>query len=163
MSINVALEDATDPSFLLQLIAAVHRMSAPPSSLTIELLETSADIDLCAAAAALTRVRLLGVGISIDDFGTQSSSLARLQHLPANELKIDRSFIANLVKFKQDQIIVRSVIGMARELGLSTVAEGIEDQETMNLLVDMECGYGQGFYLARPLAPEDASRMIERA
>ena len=161
LSINVSLDDATDPSFLLQLTAAVNAMSDPPASLTIELLEASADLDLCAAAAALTRVRLLGVGVSIDDFGTQSSSLARLQHLPANEIKIDRSFVANLQKFKQDQIIVRSVIGMARELGLSAVAEGIEDHETMRLLLEMGCIYGQGFHLARPMPVEDATRLIQ--
>jgi EAL domain-containing protein (putative c-di-GMP-specific phosphodiesterase class I)/CheY-like chemotaxis protein len=161
VSINVSVEDATDQSFLLQLTAAVNAMSAPPASLTIELLESSADLDLFAAAAALTRVRLLGVGISIDDFGTQSSSLARIQHLPANELKIDRSFIANLQKFRQDQIIVRSVLGMARELGLSAVAEGIEDHETMRLLLEMGCIYGQGFHLAKPMPVEDATRLLQ--
>jgi EAL domain-containing protein (putative c-di-GMP-specific phosphodiesterase class I) len=160
LSINVALDDATDSSFLLQLTAAVNAMSAAPASLTLELLESSTEHDLCAAAAVLTRVRLLGVGISIDDFGTQSSSLARLQHLPANELKIDRSFITNLRKFKHDQTIVRSVIGLARELGLSAVAEGIEDYETTRLLLEMGCVYGQGFYLAKPMPAEDATRLI---
>ena len=161
ISVNVALEDATDPSFLLQLTAAVNAMSAPPASLTVELLESSADVDLHAAAAALTRVRLLGVNVSIDDFGTQSSSLARLQNLPANELKIDRSFVVNLPKFKQDQIIVRSVITMARELGLPAVAEGIEDHDTMRLLVEMGCVYGQGFLFAKAMPAEDATRLLE--
>jgi len=160
ISINVALEDAVDQSFLLQLTAAVNSMSAPPASLTIELLEGNTGLDLFAAAAALTRVRLLGVGVSIDDFGTQSSSLARLQHLPANEIKIDRSFIANLQKFRQDQIIVRSMISLARELGLSAVAEGIEDHETMRLLVEMGCVYGQGFHFAKAMSAEDASQLI---
>jgi EAL domain-containing protein (putative c-di-GMP-specific phosphodiesterase class I)/ActR/RegA family two-component response regulator len=161
ISINVALEDATDPSFLLQLTAAVNAMSSPPASLTIELLEGAADLDLNAAAAALTRVRLLGVNVSIDDFGMQSSSLARLQHLPANEIKIDRSFIATLRKFKQDEIIVRSVIGLARQLGLSAVAEGIEDHDTLCLLVEMGCVYGQGWHFAKAMPAEDASRLLQ--
>jgi len=161
ISINVALDDAVDQSFLLQLTAAVNSMSAPPASLTIELLEGTSGLDIFAAAAALTRVRLLGVGVSIDDFGTQSSSLARLQHLPANEIKIDRTFIANLQKFKQDQIIVRSMIGLARELGLSAVAEGIEDHETMRLLLEMGCLYGQGFHFAKAMPAEDATQLIQ--
>jgi EAL domain-containing protein (putative c-di-GMP-specific phosphodiesterase class I) len=162
VSINVALEDATDPSFLLQLTAAVNAMSSPPASLTIELLEGSADLDLFAAAAALTRVRLLGVNVSIDDFGTQSSSLARLQHLPANEIKIDRSFITNLQKFKQDQIIVRSVITLARELNLSAVAEGVEDHDTMRLLIEMGCVYGQGWHFAKAMSSEDATQLLQQ-
>ena len=161
VSINVALEDATDPSFLLQLTAAVNSMSAPPACLTIELLESATELDLCAAAAALTRVRLLGVNVSIDDFGTQSSSLARLQHLPANEIKIDISFIANLKKFKQDQIIVRCMIAMARELGLSAVAEGIEDSETMQLLLDMGCIYGQGWHFGKAVPVAEATRVLQ--
>ena len=161
VSINVALEDATDPSFLLQLTAAVNSMSAPPACLTIELLESATELDLCAAAAALTRVRLLGVNVSIDDFGTQSSSLARLQHLPANEIKIDISFIANLKKFRQDQIIVRSMIAMARELGLSAVAEGVEDGETMQLLLDMGCIYGQGWHFGKAVPVAEATRLLQ--
>lgn len=161
ISINVALEDATDPAFLLQLTAAVNAMSAPPASLTIELLEGAADIDLFAAAAALTRARLLGVNVSIDDFGTQSSSLARLQHLPANEIKIDRTFITNLQKFRQDQVIVRSVLTMARELGLSAVVEGIEDLETARTLLEMGCVYGQGWYFAKAMPAEDATQLLQ--
>lgn len=161
MSINIALEDATDPAFLLQLTAAVNAMSAPPASLTIELLEGATSVDLFAAAATLTRVRLLGVNVSIDDFGTQSSSLARLQHLPANEIKIDRTFVTNLQKFRQDQIIVRSILTMARELGLSTVVEGIEDQATMQTLLEMGCVYGQGWYFAKAMPVDDATRLLQ--
>lgn len=160
ISINVGLPEATDPGFLLQVTAAVTSNRIQPSALTLELLEAPADMDLSAAAAALTRVRLLGVGVSIDDFGTQSSSLARLQHLPANEMKIDRSFVLNLLRFKRDQVLVRFVIGMARELGMTAVAEGIEDQETMTLLLEMGCTYGQGYHLSRPLPVAEATRLL---
>jgi EAL domain-containing protein (putative c-di-GMP-specific phosphodiesterase class I) len=163
LSINVALNDATDPAFLLQLTGLVNGMSAPASSLIIELLEAPVAIDLNAAAAALTRVRLMGVGISIDDFGTQSSSLARLQHLPANELKIDRSFVANLLKFRRDQVLVRSVIGMARDLGMTSVAEGIEDQETATLLLEMGCAVGQGFFFAKPMPAAEATDLLRQS
>lgn len=160
ISINVGLPEATDPAFLLQVTSAVTSNKIAPSSLTLELLEAPADMDLSAAAAALTRVRLLGVGVSIDDFGTQSSSLARLQHLPANEMKIDRSFVLNLLRFKRDQVLVRFVIGMARELGMTAVAEGIEDQDTVTLLLEMGCTFGQGYHLSRPLPVEDATRLL---
>lgn len=160
ISINVGLSEATDPGFLLQVTSAVTSQRLSPSSLTLELLEAPVDMDLSAAAAALTRVRLLGVGVSIDDFGTQSSSLARLQHLPANEMKIDRSFVLNLLRFKRDQILVRFVIGMARELGMTAVAEGIEDQETVTLLLEMGCTFGQGYHLSKPLAPADATKLL---
>jgi EAL domain-containing protein (putative c-di-GMP-specific phosphodiesterase class I) len=163
LSINVALDTATSPSFLLQLTALSNAMSAPASALTLELLEAPVQVDLTAAAAELARVRLMGIGISIDDFGTQSSSLARLQHLPANELKIDRSFVQNLLRFKRDQTIVRSVVGMARELGMTAVAEGIEDQETLSLLVELGCVAGQGFFLGRPMATDDATRLLQES
>jgi EAL domain-containing protein (putative c-di-GMP-specific phosphodiesterase class I)/ActR/RegA family two-component response regulator len=163
ISINVGLDTAMDTAFVLQLAAFATAMSAPISWLTIELLETPAQVDLCAAAAELARLRLMGVGVSIDDFGTQSSSLARLQHLPANELKIDRSFVSNLLKFKRDQIIVRDVVGMARELGMTVVAEGIEDQNTLDLLVEIGCAVGQGYYLAKPMPAADANELLKQS
>lgn len=161
ISINVALDDATNPMFLAQVMKVVSTMSAPTSSLVIELLESYGDLDLSAAAATLTRMRLMGVGISIDDFGVQSSSLARIQNLPANELKVDRSFVANLTKFKQDQIIVRSVVGMARDLGMTVVAEGIEDHDTLKMLMEMGCAYGQGYLLGRPMMHADATQLMK--
>ena len=163
ISINVAIDEATHPAFVAALTDTVRAMRAPASSLVLELLEASVELDLCAAAATLTQLRLLGIGLSIDDFGTQSSSLARLQHLPANELKIDRSFVMQLSKFRRDQILVRAVIAMAHELGMSSVAEGIEDEATLNLLLDMGCTHGQGFYLAKPLALTDATRVLEES
>jgi EAL domain-containing protein (putative c-di-GMP-specific phosphodiesterase class I) len=95
------------------------------------------------------------VTLSVDDFGTGYSSLSQLRKLPVQELKIDKSFVLKLDSEPQDQLIVRSTIDMAHGLGLKVVAEGIENLEAWQLLQHWGCNLGQGFYLSRPVAPED--------
>jgi diguanylate cyclase len=103
------------------------------------------------AMQVLTALRDLGAQIAIDDFGTGYSSLGYLKHLPAHELKIDRSFIADMVAQERDYAIVRSTIELGHNLGLAAVAEGVEDQETLDLLTKLGCDSAQGYYLSRPL------------
>jgi EAL domain-containing protein (putative c-di-GMP-specific phosphodiesterase class I) len=93
----------------------------------------------------------MGVVISIDDFGTGYSSLAYLKRLPVDELKIDKSFVANMARDENDAAIVRSTIGLAHDLGLTVVAEGIEDQATWDLLAALRCDVGQGYFVSRPM------------
>tara|TARA_R100001079_G_scaffold70348_1_gene37100 strand:- start:175 stop:588 length:414 start_codon:yes stop_codon:yes gene_type:complete len=107
------------------------------------------------AMATLNRLRELGVTLSVDDFGTGYSSLSQLRKLPVQELKIDKSFVLRLDTEPQDQLIVRSTIDMAHGLGLKVVAEGIENLEAWRLLQHWGCNLAQGFYLSRPVAPED--------
>jgi EAL domain-containing protein (putative c-di-GMP-specific phosphodiesterase class I) len=107
-----------------------------------------------AAIRALDRWRRLGVGVSIDDYGTGQSSLAYLQSMPATELKIDRVFIAAMTDDPRNRILVRSTIAMAHELGLEVVAEGVEDEACLDLLRDMGCDQAQGYLISRPLRDE---------
>jgi EAL domain-containing protein (putative c-di-GMP-specific phosphodiesterase class I) len=103
----------------------------------------------------------MGVGISIDDFGTGYSSLAYLKRLPVDELKIDKSFVAHMADDGNDAAIVRSTIGLAHDLGISVVAEGIEDQQTWDLLAALGCDVAQGFYISRPLSAAGLGSWLE--
>jgi EAL domain-containing protein (putative c-di-GMP-specific phosphodiesterase class I) len=103
------------------------------------------------AVAALERWRRLGVGVSIDDYGTGQSSLAYLQTLPATELKIDKSFVAAMAADPRNAILVRSTIAMAHELGLKVVAEGVEDEACLDAIRQMGCDLVQGYGISRPV------------
>ena len=110
----------------------------------------------------LARLREMGVRISIDDFGTGYSSLSYLKHLPADILKIDKSFVGGLGENVEDTAIVRMVIDLAHTLGMEVIAEGVESAGQLARLEEMGCDMAQGYYFARPLPPEAASRLLER-
>jgi EAL domain-containing protein (putative c-di-GMP-specific phosphodiesterase class I) len=129
----------------------LSRWGIPPARLVIEITESSLMADAARAMEVLSRLQEMGVGISIDDFGTGYSSLAYLKRLPVDELKIDKSFVANMARDENDAAIVRSTIGLAHDLGLTVVAEGIEDQATWDLLAELGCDVGQGYYVSRPM------------
>ena len=97
----------------------------------------------------------MGVRISVDDYGTGYSSLAYIKKLPVEELKIDQSFVRDMASSEYDRTIVRSTIGLAHNLGLSVVAEGVEDRETMELLGELGCNKIQGYFISRPLPAGD--------
>lgn len=111
--------------------------------------------------AVLDDLKRMGVRISIDDFGTGYSSLSYLKRLPADTLKIDKSFVAGLGKDVGDTAIVQMVINLAHSLGMEAVAEGVESQKQAEQLKQMGCGLGQGFYFAEPLPPEEAARFTD--
>ena len=142
------LGDKDFPDLLGRLIEQYH---FPPQQLEIELTETAIISDPLLAGSILQRISELGVSISVDDYGTGFSSLTLLKRLPINKLKIDMTFIRNMLDCEQDAIIVKSTINMAHDLGLLVIAEGIEDEATMQVLSDLGCDEGQGFYIAKPL------------
>ena len=106
------------------------------------------------ARRVLTELADMGVTLSIDDFGTGYSSLAYLRDLPVHQLKIDRTFVEDMVGDSDDAVIVRAVVDLARNLGLRTVAEGVEDLATWEQLSRLGCDSAQGYFLARPMPPE---------
>ena len=108
--------------------------------------------------AVLEELRTMGVGLAIDDFGTGFSSLVQLQRLPVDEIKIDRSFVSAMLASESDAAIVRSTIDLARNLGLTVTAEGVEDDATRRRLAEMGCDLAQGYELCRPLPPTAAPR-----
>ena len=126
----------------------------PPESLILEITETAIMIDADKAMEVVTELSNLGVGIAIDDFGTGYSSLAYLRRLPAQEIKIDRSFVLNMHNNVDDKTIVRSAIDLANNFGMEVVAEGVESCEIYDLLKDMDCYCAQGYYISRPIDEE---------
>ena len=107
------------------------------------------------ALKVLHAIRRLGVRLSVDDYGTGHSTLSYLKSLPVDELKIDKSFVTSICTNANDAIMVRSTIVMAHELGLSVVAEGVEDLETINLLKELKCDHVQGYAIGKA-APREA-------
>ena len=120
-------------------------------------------VDPVRVTDVLSRLRSLGVGLSLDDFGTGHSSLAYLKELAIDELKIDRSFVPDMVKDEQNAAIVRSTIELAHAMGLRVVAEGVEDADTLFELKEMGADVAQGFYLSRPVPPVEIAVMLMHA
>ena len=140
--------------------ARCHSLGMDPEQVIFELTETDAMSDSLSALDTLTRLRMKGFQLSIDDFGTGYSSLARLARLPFSQLKIDRSFVAEMATSRDAAAIVRVAVDLAHSLRLVCVAEGIEDAPTMGLLRELGCELGQGYHLARPMAPDDATAWL---
>ena len=155
VAINLSAMDLTWPALTRHIAETFHDWHHDLERVTLEVTESALMEDPEEAMATLNQLRALGVTLSVDDFGTGYSSLSQLRKLPVQELKIDRSFVLKLDSEPQDQLIVRSTIDMAHGLGLKVVAEGIENLEAWQLLQHWGCNLGQGFYLSRPIAPED--------
>ncbi|GAB3360702.1 EAL domain-containing protein [Modestobacter lapidis] len=113
------------------------------------------------AAGVLTRLRAMGVGIAIDDYGTGYSSLAYLAELPVTELKLDRAFVGSLTESPRNAAIVTSTLQLAHALGLVLVAEGVEDQATLDALAVLGCDLVQGYHLTRPLPATELERWLD--
>jgi predicted signal transduction protein with EAL and GGDEF domain len=152
VSVNLSGRDLSRHSLVDEVAGQLAANGLSPSSLTLEVTETEVMEDLGEASSVLGRLGQLGVRVAVDDYGTGYSSLSYLHKLPLTELKIDRSFITNMVTDQSNAIIVRSSITMAHSLGLSVVAEGAEDELTCAVLADAGCDAVQGYYLARPLS-----------
>jgi EAL domain-containing protein (putative c-di-GMP-specific phosphodiesterase class I)/CHASE2 domain-containing sensor protein len=150
VAVNVGASLLGDAEFMAELRDTVRAGRLPPERLTIEVTETAAMDEPEAAIAALEAWRALGVGVSIDDFGTGQSSLGYIRMLPATELKIDRSFVADIGTSPRNAIMVRSTVAMAHELGLEVVAEGVEDEACLDALRAMGCDLAQGYLIGRP-------------
>jgi EAL domain-containing protein (putative c-di-GMP-specific phosphodiesterase class I)/CHASE2 domain-containing sensor protein len=158
VAVNISAALLLDPTFAIALETEVRAARIPPECVTLEVTESAAMRDSDRAIAALQSWRALGLNISIDDYGTGQSSLAYLQTLPATELKIDKSFVATIVSDSRNAIMVRSTIAMAHELGMTVVAEGVEEANCLRLLAEMGCDTAQGWHVGKPM---DATRLIE--
>jgi diguanylate cyclase (GGDEF)-like protein/PAS domain S-box-containing protein len=155
MAINLSPRNLLERDFVASFEQALARSGADPRSVELELTETALMQDPDGAAQRLGRIAALGVRISIDDFGTGYSSLAHLRHLPIHALKIDRMFVTEMATNAQDLAIVRSTIGLGRNLGLQVVAEGVETSEVLTMLSDLGCDTSQGFAVSAPKAWRD--------
>ncbi|WP_328185336.1 bifunctional diguanylate cyclase/phosphodiesterase [Marinobacter sp. OP 3.4] len=154
-AINLSALDLGNPQLTDDVRQAFGGRGIDCHWLTFEVTESAVMSDAASAHRTLDQLRAMGATLSVDDFGTGYSSLSQLRQLPVQELKIDKSFVLRLHQEPQDQLIVRSTIDMAHGLGLTVVAEGIENLESWQLLQDWGCDKGQGFYMARPMPAPD--------
>ena len=159
-AVNVSAGTILANDFVDGLRARIAAAGLPPQALTLEITESQVMADPERAAAVLQALRDIGVRISIDDFGTGYSSLSQLKRLPVDELKIDRTFVFGMTEDSDDAVIVRSTVELAHNLGLQVVAEGVEDEATWDELARLGCDLAQGYYLSRPLPPEDLTAWL---
>ncbi len=161
VSVNLSAADVTDLDLPAKVSAALARHGLPAAALTLELIEDTLMADPERGRQVLGELRRLGVRTSIDDYGTGYSSLAYLRHLPADELKLDRSLTADVDRDPRAAAIVRHTVALAHELGLRLVAEGVEDASTAEALRDLGCDVAQGFAIARPMPVPDFLAWLE--
>ncbi|WP_256871055.1 GGDEF domain-containing protein [Shewanella sp. Scap07] len=151
IAVNISAENLKDPDFCDYVLTTIANKKVPIEALTLEITEDAVVADPENAIKQLSVLKQHGLKLSIDDYGTGYSSLAQLKQLPVDELKIDKSFVQNLMINNDDQIIVASTLQLAHNLGLGVVAEGIENQATLSWLTERGCEMGQGFYLSKPI------------
>ena len=151
VSMNLSTLDLLDETLLERVERCLIRNAVPADQLIFEITETAMLTSGPRTMATAVGLQQLGIGLSIDDFGTGFSSLSYLRTLPATELKVDRSFVANLTTDERDEVIVRSTIDLGHNLGLSVVAEGVEDRATLDSLRRLGCDLAQGFGISKPI------------
>lgn len=152
IAVNISARDLIDSDLANKITSILNTHQVNNSSITLEVTESSMMDDPQRSKLTLLSLANIDMRLSIDDFGTGYSSLAYLKELPVSELKIDKSFVMHMQQNENDRIIVNSTIELAHNMGLKVVAEGIEDINTWDLLSDMGCDYGQGYYIARPIS-----------
>ena len=144
----MASQQFADASLVPDIKQLALRYQIRPELLEIEITETSLMNDIEQAIAKLEQLKSAGFGIAVDDFGTGYSSLSYLRHLPITTMKIDRAFVSDL---PHDSAIASTILMLGRQLNLSIVAEGIENEEQLNWLRENDCPIGQGFFYSKPL------------
>lgn len=160
MSVNLSARNLLDTELPQRVAEILDRHRVMPDRLIVEVTESAAMADPHRAVAVLTALRATGVGVSVDDFGTGNASIEYLAKLPASEIKIDRSFITDILTDSRAEAIVRSTIDLARNLGLTVVAEGIETEAVLNHLVGLGCDTGQGYLISRPQPAEQLTSTL---
>jgi EAL domain-containing protein (putative c-di-GMP-specific phosphodiesterase class I) len=161
VAVNLSERDLLDPAFPGEVAALLGKWRMPAKMLKLEVTERAIS-DPARTEDVLERLGAMGLCLSVDDFGTGCSSIASLKSLPIDELKIDRSFVSAMVAREEDEAIVRAVIELAHNLGLGVVAEGVEKRAVMERLAQMGCDFAQGYYLSRPVPPDELVVWLEQ-
>ncbi len=155
VAVNLSARNLLEADLPDQIAELLLRRGVPADRLVLEITESTIMADPPRAMSVLSRLSEMGIRLSIDDFGVGYSSLSYLKRLPVDELKIDRSFVAQMDSDEDDAFIVRSTIDLGRNLGLSVVAEGVETEAVWDELTELGCDYAQGWYLGRPMPAAD--------
>jgi diguanylate cyclase (GGDEF)-like protein len=162
MAVNLLPRQFQDGDVTADVLAALHESGLPADQLTLEVTEGVLVRDLDAVVAELEALRRLGIRIAIDDFGTGFAGLSYLRHLPADVIKIDRSFVSDLPSSRSATTLITSIVELARTLGLDVVAEGVETEEQRRVLADLDCARAQGYLFARPEPADRAGTTLTR-
>ena len=160
VAVNVSTRNLIDTDFPDQVGALLSKWDIDPARLELEITETAIVADMFRMRGVLERLGAMGLRLSVDDFGTGYTSLGYLRRLPINELKIDRSFVANMTTSEEDAVIVRTTIDLGRNLGLEVVAEGVEDPDVFRSLEELGCDVAQGYLMSRPVPADELSEWL---
>lgn len=160
VAINLSARSLHDEGLMDHIKKLVDKYRLAPNNIILEITETAMMLNPDNAKILLSRLSKFGLRISIDDFGTGYSSLGYLKQLPIEEIKIDRSFVMNMAQDDNDASIVKATVGLAHDLGLKVVAEGIEDNETLEHLKHLTCDLAQGYYISKPMPAADLDKIL---
>ncbi|HSM80055.1 MAG TPA: EAL domain-containing response regulator [Nodosilinea sp.] len=155
LSVNISARTLGNVALFERVQALCKAQGVSPNRLIFELTETSAMDDPVASLDLLTRLRMIGFHLSIDDFGTGFSSMLQLVRLPFSEIKVDKSFVMTAMTSPESRTVVKFIVDLGHSLGLRCTAEGVEDAETLAYLTEIGCDLAQGYYIARPLTGEN--------
>jgi len=161
VSVNVSMRQFTDSSLLESVRDVLDRTGVPPGCLDLEITESVMTGDVESAVATLNALKTLGVTLSIDDFGTGYSSLNYLKTFPIDTLKIDQTFVRDVSHDSKDAAIVTTIVTLARNLGFSVVAEGVESQEQLAFLIKSDCPLFQGYLISKPLPVAEFTKFLQ--
>ena len=159
--INISAEELASDDFFAYLSSFIAASNLPAQAFEVEITETALMKDVAIASKNLQKIRDLGVGIAVDDFGTGQASMAYLKQFPIDKLKIDQAFIRGAPHDKIDQDIIVSIITLAHALGMSVIAEGTEEKEHVDLLTSLGCDEVQGYYLGKPMSADDFLQFVK--
>lgn len=162
VSINLSAPELAGGDIVSEIQASLRQGAMPPEELRIELTETIIIQNMEAVSASLRQLRALGVGIALDDFGTGYAGLDYLQSLPFSCLKIDKTFVQQINQSERSVHIIKAALELARSIGLSTIAEGIEDQDTGEQLAAMGCSHAQGYHYGKPMPKQQIGAWLEK-
>jgi EAL domain-containing protein (putative c-di-GMP-specific phosphodiesterase class I) len=160
VAVNIAAKDIEDLELPERLQQHCLDAGIDPGTMILELTETGAMREAVQMMDVLTRLRLKGFSLSIDDFGVGYSSLVQLQKMPFSEVKVDSSFVTRMTRNDGCKVIVEIIITLAQKLGLKSVAEGVEDQAALDSLIEMGCDMVQGYFLSRPIAADRIAEFV---
>jgi diguanylate cyclase (GGDEF)-like protein/PAS domain S-box-containing protein len=160
MCVNLSVKQFSQQDLIEKVASILQETNLAPSSLKLEITESAVMENVETATRMLKELRELGVQLAMDDFGTGYSSLSNLHRFPINTLKIDRSFITRMVENNENAEIVRTISGLAQNLGMDVVAEGVETREQLDILRSLGCKYGQGYFFSKPLDTQSAEAFI---
>ncbi|VAW93994.1 diguanylate cyclase/phosphodiesterase (GGDEF & EAL domains) with PAS/PAC sensor(s) [hydrothermal vent metagenome] len=163
VSVNLSAYSLNDIDLIDTVHHALIKTEIEPQWLTLELTETAIMSDADRALSTLSQLNTMGVRLSVDDFGTGYSSLAYLKRFPVDEIKIDKSFVIDMLTDASDAVIVRSTIDLAHNMGMKVVAEGIESQEAWDKLAELGCNLGQGYHMCRPCPAADFKTWVYKS